>query len=258
MMDNGLFDSHAHLDDERFDGDREAVIERSRVAGMAGIINAGADMPSSRRSVELANSNDIIYAAVGIHPHDAKAVLAEDYDQLERWATMEKKVVAIGEIGLDYHYDFSPREIQREVFIRQLQLARQVNKPIIIHNRESHADMLDILENHARGLRGVFHCYSGSVEMLKQLLDMGLYISVGGPVTFANAKKLLEVVKHIPLNRLLIETDCPYLTPTPYRGKRNEPLYVEYVAEKIAGLLGLPTAALVDTTARNARELFRI
>ena len=255
---SGLFDSHAHLDDERFNNDRDEVIERVVAAGMSGIINAGADMPSSRRGVELANINAIIYAAVGIHPHDAKSACAEDYLQLERWVATEKKVVAVGEIGLDYHYDLSPRDLQRQVFIRQLEIARNFGKPIIIHNRESHADMLEILRAHATGLRGVFHCFSGSVEMLELLLGMGLYISVGGPVTFTNAKKLLEVVKHIPLNRLLIETDCPYLTPAPFRGQRNEPIHVGCVAAKISEVLELPLLAVVETTARNARELFQI
>ncbi|MFA6074833.1 MAG: TatD family hydrolase [Negativicutes bacterium] len=255
---SGLFDSHAHLDDERFDTDRAAVIERARAAGMSGIINAGADMSSSRRSIDLANEHAIIYAAVGIHPHDAKLATEDDYLQLERWVITEKRVVAIGEIGLDYHYDFSPREVQQRVFIRQLQLAKRVDKPIIIHNRESHADMLEILRIHATGLRGVFHCFSGSVEMLNLLLKMDLYISVGGPVTFANAKKLLEVVKHIPIDRLLIETDCPYLTPVPYRGKRNEPVYVEFAASKIAEILELSTETVVSATTRNAQTLFNI
>lgn len=254
----GLFDSHAHLDDERFAADRETVIERARAAGMRGILNAGADMQSSGRGIELANRNDLIYAAVGIHPHDAKNAVADDYLQLECWAFAEKKVVAIGEIGLDYHYDFSPRDVQQQVFVRQLTIARKTGKPVVIHNRESHGDMLKILQTHAAGLRGVFHCYSGSIEMLEQLLNMGLYISVGGPVTFANARKLSEVVRHIPLERLLIETDCPYLTPVPFRGKRNEPLHVGYVAAKIAELLGLSIEMVAEATANNAHTLFKI
>ena len=255
---NGLFDSHAHLDDKAFDVDREQVIEQCIAAGMAGIINAGADMQSSARSIELANRYDLLWAAVGIHPHDARHAFDADYAQLEYWARNERKVVAIGEIGLDYHYDFSPREVQRAVFAQQLKLAKALDKPVIIHNREAHGDMLDVLRGAKNGLRGVLHCYSGSAEMLRELLDMGLYISVGGPVTFANAKKLLEIVPLIPPDKLLIETDCPYLTPVPYRGKRNIPLYTALVAEKIAHILALDVGKIVEQSAANTRRLFDI
>ncbi|MDT8903686.1 TatD family hydrolase [Anaeroselena agilis] len=252
-----LFDSHAHLDDKRFHDDRDEVVARAVAGGLTGILNAGADMFSSARAVELAAKHDIVWAAVGIHPHDAKDAREEDYDRLAAWCALPK-VVAVGEIGLDYHYDFSPREAQRAVFVSQLDLARQVGKPIIIHDREAHADVLATVKNEGKGLAGVFHCFSGSVEMAREVLKMGFYVSVAGPVTFANAHKLHEVVKAVPLDRLLVETDCPYLTPEPFRGRRNEPAHVRYVAEKVAGLLGLEPEALAARTTENTKRLFGI
>jgi TatD DNase family protein len=252
-----LFDSHAHLDDKRFNDDRDEVVARAAAGGLVGILNAGADMFSSARAVELAAKHDIVWAAVGIHPHDAKEAREEDYGKLAAWCALPK-VVAVGEIGLDYHYDFSPREVQRAVFIRQLDLARQVNKPVIIHDREAHADVLAIAKREGKGLTGVFHCFSGSVEMAREVLKMGFYVSVAGPVTFTNAHKLHEVVKAVPLDRLLVETDCPYLTPEPFRGRRNEPAHVRYVAEKVAGLLGMEPEALAAAATENTKRLFGI
>ena len=252
-----LFDSHAHVDDEKFNEDREEVIKRAFDSGLDGILNVGACMASSARAVELAEKHPQVYAAVGIHPHDAKAATEEDYQQLVRWSALDK-VVAIGEIGLDYYYDFSPRDVQKEVFIRQLAVARQTGMPIIIHNRDSHGDMMDILRKEAKGLTGVFHCFSGSLEMAKELIKMGLYISVAGPITFKNAAKLPEIVAELPLERLLVETDCPYLTPQPYRGKRNEPLYVRYVAAQIAQIRGLAEEEVARITRENVRRLFGV
>ncbi len=252
-----LVDSHAHIDDARFDTDRSEVVARAASAGVALIINVGADMASSARSVALAGQYPGIYAAVGMHPHDAKDMQESDYVQLEKWTT-HPKVVAIGEIGLDYHYDLSPRPIQKEVFLRQLDLARKTDKPFIIHEREAHADTLDIVRTAARGLRGVFHCFSGSVETAREFLKMGFYISLAGPVTFSNSGKTKEVAKFVPIDRLLVETDSPYLTPHPHRGHRNEPAYVRIVAAEIATLRNLSLEELAAATTANVRRLFNI
>ena len=252
-----LADSHAHIDDERFDADRDEVVARALAAGVSLIVNIGADMASSARSVALAEKYPGIYAAVGMHPHDSQDMKETDYRQLEQWAN-HPKVVAIGEIGLDYHYDLSPRPVQKEVFLRQLDVARKTGKPFIIHEREAHADMLDIIRNAARGLNGVFHCFSGSVETAREYLKMGFYISVAGPVTFPKSVKTKEVAKAVPLDRLLVETDSPYLTPQPFRGKRNEPAYVRLVAEEIANLRDISLAELAEATTANVRRLFNI
>ena len=252
-----LVDSHAHIDDERFDADRDEVVARALAAGVSLILNVGADMGSSARSVALAEKYSVIYAAVGMHPHDAKDMRETDYTQLEQW-TKHPRVVAIGEIGLDYHYDLSPRPVQKEVFLRQLDLARKTGKPFIIHEREAHADTLEIIRSAARGLKGVFHCFSGSVETAREYLKMGFYISVAGPVTFSKSGKTKEVAKYVPLDRLLVETDSPYLTPQPHRGHRNEPAYVRLVAEEIASLRNLPLEEVAAATTANVRRLFDI
>jgi TatD DNase family protein len=254
-----LIDSHAHIDDEKFDEDRQAVIQRALDSGVGKIVNPGADEASSRRAVLLAENHDCIYAAVGIHPHDAKSYDENSHDQmLKDWAKKEK-VVAIGEIGLDYHYDLSPRDVQKAVFIKQIELAKAVGLPIIIHNRESMADMEAILKDHFSATNGgVMHSYSGSVEMAKVFLDMGLYLSISGPVTFKNARKLPDVVKMLPLDRMLVETDSPYLTPTPHRGKRNEPAYVRLVAEEVARIKGMAAEEIEEITAQNAIRLFNL
>lgn len=253
-----LFDSHAHLDDSRFDQDRNLVIEQARQNGVSTILNAGACMATSAAAIKLSEQYDLIYAAVGVHPQDAKEITDEQpYRQMAEWARLAK-VVAIGEIGLDYHYDFSPREMQKKVLIRQLDLARQLSKPVIIHDREAHKDIMAIMKTEARGLMGVFHCFSGSTEMMQEVIGLGLYISIGGSITFSNSVKLKEVAKAVPLERLLIETDCPYLTPQKYRGKRNEPTYVRYVAEEIAVIKGMDWQAIAQATADNAKRLFCI
>lgn len=253
-----LFDSHAHIDDSRFDSDRLETIERARENGVTGIINIGADMVSSARSVALAQAHEGIYAAVGIHPHDAKAAVNADYDRMAEWVEQEKKVVAIGEIGLDYYYDLSPREVQQEVFIRHIDLARQLRKPIIIHDRDAHGDVMNIVKKEAKGIIGVFHCYSGSLEMAKEVLKLGFYVSFAGPVTFAKSTKLKEIAAAVPLERLLVETDSPYLTPHPHRGRRNEPAHVRLVAEEVARLRGLSLEAVAEATTQNVKQLFHI
>lgn len=252
-----LVDSHAHVDDERFDADRDAVLERATLAGIELIVNIGADMASSARSIALAEKYSQIYAAVGMHPHDAKDMQEQDYSQLLRWAS-HPKVVAIGEIGLDYHYDLSPRPVQKEVFLRQLDIARQTGKPFIIHEREAHADTFEIVRTVAQGLEGVFHCFSGSVETAREYLKLGFYISVAGPVTFPKSAKTKEVATYVPLDRLLVETDSPYLTPQAFRGRRNEPAHVRLVAEEIAALRNLSLTELALATTQNARRLFGI
>lgn len=252
-----FFDSHMHLDDEKFDDDREVVLARALENGVTRMINIGADMASSARSVELATVHAPVYAAVGIHPHEAKQLVAGDEERLAAW-TNSPKVVAIGEIGLDYFYDLSPREVQKAAFIRQLDVARQMRMPVVIHNRDAHGDTMEILRREGKGLAGVVHCFSGSLEMAKELVKMGWYIGIDGPITFKNAAKLPEIVKEIPLERLLIETDSPYLTPVPLRGKRNEPAYVKYVAAHIAALRDMDVAAFAAATAQNTCDLFRI
>jgi len=248
-----LTDTHAHLDFPQFDGDREEVIERALAAGVRRIINVGADLASSRRAVALAEAHPPIYAAVGVHPHDAKTLTDEALAELLGLAR-HPKVVAIGEIGLDFYRDLSPREAQRQAFERQLALARELGLPVIVHDRNAHAEVMDVLRR--RGLRGVLHCFSGDPEMARQAIEMGFYISVAGPATFKNAKRLPEIVRQLPLERLLIETDCPYLAPHPHRGRRNEPAYVRLVAEAVADIKGLPLEEVARVTTANARALF--
>lgn len=252
-----LFDSHAHLDDNRFTGEVEEVIARAIDNGVTGIINAGACMPSSARSVALAEKYAGIYAAVGIHPHDAKDAVERDYEQLAKW-TQQVKVVAIGEIGLDYYYDHSPRDIQQAVFIRQLNVARECNMPVIIHDRDAHGDIMNILRKEAKGMTGVMHCFSGSMEMAREIVKLGFYVSFAGPVTYKNSTKLKEIAATIPLDRLLVETDSPYLTPYPYRGRRNEPAYVRFVAEEVAALRGMELTDLAAAATENVKRLFSI
>lgn len=252
-----LIDSHAHVDDAKFDADREAVLQRAAESGVARIVNIGADMPSSGRSVALAARHAQVYATVGVHPHDAKTVRPEDYGQLAAWLA-QPKVVALGEIGLDYYYDLSPRETQREVFIRQLDVARQMRMPVVIHNRDAHGDTMEILKREGKGLTGVVHCFSGSWEMAQALIKMGWYLGVDGPVTYKNAAKLPEIMAKVPVERILVETDSPYLTPVPLRGKRNEPAYVRYVAAHVAKLRQMDEAVFAAATVENTCALFRM
>ena len=253
-----LIDSHAHLDDERFDKDRDLLIKSLKENGIDLVINVGADLASSIKSVSLSQQYENIYAAIGVHPHSAKEMDESTIDVLKSFAGREK-VVAIGEIGLDYYYDNSPRDIQRQRFIEQLELAKEVDLPVIIHSRDAARETFDILKNAQDGsLEGVLHCYSGSVEMALEYIKLGFYISLAGPVSFKNAKMPKEVAKAVPLDKLLIETDSPYLTPEPNRGKRNEPIYVRYVAGTIAELRGIPFEELATKTSENTKRLFRI
>lgn len=253
-----LIDSHAHLDDGRFDNDRDKLIKSLKSAGLDLVINVGADLQSSIKSVSLAEEYENIYAAVGIHPHSAKEMDSSTIEVLKSFASRDK-VIAIGEIGLDYYYDNSPRDIQREKFIEQLKLAKEVDLPVIIHTREAAQETFDILKEAQDGtLEGVLHCYSGSVEMALEYIKMGFYISLAGPVTFKNSRVSREVAKAVPIDKLLIETDTPYLTPEPHRGKRNEPTYVRYVAGTIAEIKGVSFEELAIKTSENTKKLFRI
>lgn len=253
-----LFDTHAHLDDKKYDQDREQMLKRAQDKGIMHIVNVGYDLFSSQRSIRLAEQYSFIHAAVGIHPHDAAEADEEVFNKIAMLA-QHPKVVAIGEMGLDYFRDLSPRDVQQQVFRRQLGLAREKGKPIIIHDRDAHGDIMNILkEEQAWQIGGILHCFSGSWEMAQECLDMGFYISIAGPVTFNNARKLVEIAAKIPLNRLLVETDAPYLTPEPYRGKRNESAHVYYVAEKIAEVRNIPLEELAEATTSNGLRVFGI
>ena len=254
-----LFDTHAHITDDRFNEDRELVINRIQREGML-VLNCGCDEKSSYLSTVLAKRYDFFYAAVGMHPHDSKDY-TDKFEELIKKLAKEEKVVAIGEIGLDYYYDNSPRDIQKEIFIRQIHLADELDLPIIIHSRDASEDTYNILRDHLKNPKGaVLHSFSQSTEMLKRYLalDKNIYFSISGPVTFKNARGLTEMVPNIPVDRIFIETDCPYLTPVPFRGKRNEPSYVAYVADKLAELYGVSTKDIIETTSQNAMRFFDI
>ncbi|KIL71991.1 putative deoxyribonuclease YcfH [Bacillus badius] len=253
-----LFDTHVHLNAEQYKEDIEEVIGRAQEAGVENMVVVGFDRPTIEKAMELIEKYDFLYASVGWHPVDAIDMQYEDLAWLEELAA-HPKVVALGEMGLDYHWDKSPADIQKEVFRKQIRLAKKVKLPIIIHNREATQDIVDILKAEgAEEVGGIMHSFSGSVETAHECIGMNFYISLGGPVTFKNAKKPKEVAAAVPLDKLLIETDCPYLTPHPYRGKRNEPAYVKLVAEQIAELKGLDYEEVASATTENARQLFRI
>ncbi|MGG3915497.1 TatD family hydrolase [Rossellomorea vietnamensis] len=253
-----LFDTHVHLNAEQFDEDLEEVLSRAREAGVGKMVVVGFDRPTINRAMELIGQYDFLYAAIGWHPVDAIDMNDEDLAWIED-LSQHPKVVAIGEMGLDYHWDKSPKDVQKEVFRKQIQLAKKVKLPIVIHNREATQDIVDILrEEGAEEVGGIMHCFSGSPEIAQECVEMNFYISLGGPVTFKNAKKPKEVAKEIPLEKLLIETDCPYLAPHPYRGKRNEPAYVKLVAEQIAELKEVSLEEVEKITTENAIKLFNI
>lgn len=251
-----IWDTHAHLDDKRYRGELPDVLSHAQEAGVKRILNVGYDVPSSERSVKLAGEYDFIFAAVGVHPHDAAGVSNSTWDTL-LGLSKNPKVLAWGEIGLDYYRDLSPRSAQKEVFIQQIELANDHALPIIIHNRDAHQDILQIVQDHPPKYGGVFHCYSGSWEMAKVLLKLGFYLSFAGPVTYKNARHTVEVAKEVPLDRFLVETDSPYLTPEPWRGKRNEPAHVTEVVKMIAALRNQEFVAIAEQAAANAERLFQ-
>lgn len=253
-----LFDSHCHVDEPKFDADRDEALARMLERGVTRYAVIGSDMESSRHAADFAAAHEGCYAAVGIHPHEAKTMKDGDLDLLAGWLK-EEKVVALGEIGLDYYYDLSPRDVQISVCEQQMELAWDMNVPVAYHVRDAHQDMIDLLKRHKTKLTGgIIHCFSGSWEIAKEYLKLGYYISFAGPVTFKKAPKLQEAAIHVPRERLLIETDSPYLAPEPVRGRRNEPANVRYVAEKIAALRGETLEELAAYTTQNAMNVYRI
>lgn len=253
-----LIDTHAHIDTPKFKADQKQVISRALEAGVEYIINIGSDQDSSKASVQLAKEYAQIYATVGIHPHNAKDVTGDTLRFLRNLAK-EAKVRAIGEIGLDYHYDWSPRDVQKRVFRAQLRLAHELNLPVVVHSREADQQTLEILEEEeVDKLGGIMHCFAGDGQLAERCLKLNLKLAFGGVLTFAKARIAREVVRMIPIEYLLLETDAPFLTPVPHRGKRNEPAYLPLVAEKMAEIKGLELAEVAKVTTKTAKELFKI
>lgn len=252
---NNIFDSHAHYNDEQFDIDRDSLLASLPEAGIVGIINCGTDVKSSLESLEMAENYPFVYAACGYHPESALDFTDDNLLEIENMLS-HSKCIAVGEIGLEYHYDFVPKDVQKHVFEKHLELAVKYDMPVIVHDREAHADTMELLKKY--NPKGVLHCYSGSAEMAKEVLKMGMYIGLGGAVTFKNAVKPVEVAEMIPIDRLLLETDCPYMAPVPMRGKRNNSAYIEYVADKIADIRGISSQELLCITADNTKKLFNI
>jgi TatD DNase family protein len=256
MREIRIFESHAHYDDKAFDDDRDELLRQLADEGYAYIMNIASDLKSVDMTYELTQQYEHVYAAIGIHPSEVEE-LNENTFQHVREVARRPKVLAIGEIGLDYHYDEPAKDVQKDWFERQLMLARQLNKPVVIHSRDATEDTMKILKsNVARDIPGVMHCYSYSAETAAELLKLGYYFGIGGVITFSNARKLVEAVQEIPLDRILLETDCPYLAPTPHRGERNSSLYIPLIAEKIAAIKDVPYHKVLDQTYKNARKLF--
>lgn len=251
-----FFDSHAHLDEACFDADRAEIFRELPEKGVVNILNIGCDLPASERSIKLAEEYDFVYAAVGSHPDDADHV---DENRIEVYRELAKheKVRAIGEIGLDYHYEDVPREVQKKAFRMQMALARELKLPVVVHEREAHEDGLAIVKEYPE-VTGVFHCFSGSTELAKELLKRGYYIGFTGVITFKNARKAVEVAEMLPLDRILIETDCPYMAPEPFRGRRNDSRFVPLMAAKIAEIKHLSVEEVAQATTENAKRLFHI
>lgn len=250
-----IFETHAHYDDAQFDEDRDALLSAMESGGVGTIVNVSAALESWEKSIALTEKYPFIYAAIGVHPDEVGGLNEETFAQMKE-LYKNKKVVAVGEIGLDYYWDNEPHEVQQEWFVKQLQLAKELDLPIIIHSRDAAADTLQLMREHAQGMKGVIHCFSYSKEMAQEYVKMGFYIGVGGVVTFPNGMKLKEVVKAIPLNSIVLETDCPYLSPVPNRGKRNSSLNLIHVAEEIANLKQLRTEEVIAQTEKNARTLY--
>ena len=251
---NNIFDAHAHYDDKWFDVDRDDLLSSMPGNGVCGIVNASVDLTTARTAIAYAEKYDFMYVCAGIHPENLEG-LQDDY--LEQLAELYKhpKVLAIGEIGLDYHWDI-PRDVQNRVFEEQLQLAKDLDAPVVIHDREAHGDVMELLRKYRP--KGLMHCYSGSVEMLKEVMKLGMYISLGGTVTFKNARVPVEVAAAVPLDRLLLETDAPYLSPVPFRGKRNDSTRIAHTALRIAGIRRMDAQELIDITTENAKRMYGI
>lgn len=252
-----IFDTHAHYDDDQFQEDREELLSAIQEQGVGTIVNVGASLEGCKDSLALAKKYPFVYAAVGVHPDHAGELNEETFAELEQWC-QEEKVVAVGEIGLDYHWDEYPRDVQKHWFIKQLELARKLNLPVNIHSRDASEDTFQIMKEHAEGIPGIIHCFSGSKELAVEYVKLGFLIGVGGVVTFKNGKKLKQVVEAIPLTSIVLETDCPYLAPEPNRGKRNNSAYIKYVAEEIARIKGVTYEEVVAQTEENAKKVYGI
>ncbi len=254
-MYKNIFDSHAHYTDRAFNDDRDNMLGSLKESGICGVINCGADLISSENSLKLSEKYDFLYAACGVHPEEVEN-LPEEYIEIIKELAKHQKCTAIGEIGLDYYWRQDNKEMQKKIFEEQIILAKELRLPIIVHDREAHGDTLEILKKHKP--EGVLHCFSGSAETAKEILKMGMYIGLGGAVTFKNARKSVEVTEMLPLDRLLLETDCPYMAPVPMRGKRNNSSYIPFVAEKIAEIKNTDVQAILNITAENAKKLFNL
>lgn len=254
-MYKNIFDSHAHYTDKAFNDDRRNMLGSLKESGICGVINCGADLESSKEALKLSEEYDYIYFACGIHPEEVEK-LPENYLDILRELAQHEKCVAIGEIGLDYYWRQDTKEKQKEVFEKQILLAEELNLPIIVHDREAHGDTLEILKKHKP--QGVLHCFSGSVEMAKEVLKLGMYIGFGGALTFKNARKAIEVAEMLPPNRLLLETDCPYMAPVPMRGKRNDSSLIPFVAEKMGEITGLNPQEVLNIATENTKRLFNV
>lgn len=252
-----IFDAHAHYDDEQFDEDRDLIIKELKEGGVTGVLNCGASLEGCIKSVKLAGKYDFFYAAVGIHPEEADKFEENTIEQLKNLAKNDK-VKAIGEIGLDYYWEENPeREVQKKVFIRQMELAEELKLPVIIHDRDAHEDTLNIIKQF-KGVTGEIHCFSGSVEFARECLKLGYYIGFTGVITFKNARKIIEVVRKVPIDRILLETDCPYMAPVPFRGKRNRSEYIKYMIEKVAEIKGIQPEVVSEYTISNIEKLMGI
>lgn len=253
-----LFDSHAHYDDSRFDIDRFAVLDKMPENNIGLIMNACAAMSDIDQILEMCNRYDFMYGAVGVHPSDCSELTEKDMERLKR-ESAHNKIKAIGEIGLDYYYDDVPRDVQKKWFARQIELAKEVNLPIIIHDRDAHQDTVDIMRGFgAKAVGGVLHCFSGSCDIARDVMDMGFYIAFGGTLTFKNARRAVEAAEYVPIDRILIETDSPYLAPVPERGNRNDSTLVKYVAQRLAEIKGLEVSEVERITFENAKKCFKI
>ncbi len=253
-----IFDTHAHYDDEQFDADRDALLSGMRERNVGWIVNMGSTADGARASVALAEQYDLVYAAVGLHPDEVGELTDEFLAWMYETARTNPKVVAIGEIGLDYHWDVEPRDVQQAGFVRQMDLARELGVPIAVHIRDAAQDTMDLIRANGQGIPGILHCFSGSPQMAWEYIKLGYHIGLGGVVTFKNAKKAKEVAAEIPLERIVLETDCPYMAPVPYRGKRNTSDLIDYVAAEIAALRGISKEEVIAQTTENAKALFTV
>lgn len=254
-MYSNIFDTHSHYDDAQFDADRNDLLKSLPQKGVIGVVSCGCDPESTRFNAGLAEQYDYIYFAAGLHPENLEGLKMDDLDEIERYAK-EERCVAIGEIGLDYHWMASSKEVQKEFFAAQCELANKLDMPVIVHDREAHADTLAILKHYRP--KGVLHCFSGSAETAKEIVKMGMYIGLNGVATFKNARKSIEAAKAIPIERLVLETDCPYLAPVPHRGKRNDSSFIPFIAERLGEELGIPAQELLNITAQNAKRLYEL